>query len=69
MTNPFDREDAIFRVLINDEGAHSLWPGATEVPAGWTVVHGPAGRAECLRYVNDNWTDQRPHRLVGAADS
>lgn len=58
--NPFDDEDSSFLVLRNAEGQHSLWPEFAEVPAGWPVVFGPAGRAESLRYVDENWRDQRP---------
>lgn len=27
--------------LMNDKGRYSLWPVSAEVPASWTVVHGP----------------------------
>lgn len=64
MTNPFDDEDGRFFVLVNDENQHSLWPTFMEVPAGWRVVHGEADRASCLDYVEENWTDMRPHSLV-----
>lgn len=64
MTNPFDDEDGLFFVLVNDENQHSLWPVFMEVPAGWRVVHGEAGRADCLAYVEANWTDMRPRSLV-----
>ncbi|TDC42936.1 MbtH family protein [Micromonospora sp. KC213] len=64
MANPFDVEDGVFRVLVNAAGQHCLWPEFAEVPAGWTAVHGPTGRDECLRYVNTHWTDPRPRRLV-----
>ncbi|MFD5245855.1 MbtH family protein [Amycolatopsis sp. NPDC058340] len=67
MTNPFDNEDGSFFVLVNDEGQHSLWPAFAEVPAGWTTVHGEAGREECLAYVEENWTDLRPKSLVREA--
>lgn len=62
--NPFDDLDGTFSVLVNDEGQHCLWPGFANVPAGWTVVHGPAGRAACLDYVEAHWTDLRPRSLV-----
>ncbi|GAB1640212.1 MbtH family protein [Krasilnikovia sp. MM14-A1259] len=65
-TNPFDNEDGTFLVLVNDENQHSLWPEFAEVPAGWRCVHGPAGRQECLDYVNENWTDMRPQSLIDA---
>ncbi|MFF9351954.1 MbtH family protein [Streptomyces sp. NPDC014734] len=64
MTNPFDNEDGVYLVLVNDEGQHSLWPSFAEVPGGWTVVHGEDTRAACLEYVERNWTDLRPMSLV-----
>lgn len=53
--NPFDDDTIQHRVLVNDEGQYSLWPDFAEIPAGWTTVHGPAGRAACLDYVERNW--------------
>lgn len=61
--NPFDDDDGSFYVLINDEEQHSLWPTFAEVPAGWRVVHGEAGRAECLDFIEQNWPDIRPKSL------
>ena len=66
MTNPFEDEDGIYVVLINDEGQYSLWPNIIEVPAGWTVVHPPDQRQVCLDYINKNWTDMRPKSLINA---
>ena len=63
-SNPFEDPDADYLVLVNNEGQHSLWPVFADVPTGWTVVHGPAGRQECLDYVEANWTDMRPRSLV-----
>ena len=68
MTNPFDDADGTFKVLVNDEGQHSLWPAFAEVPAGWTVAHGDDTRAACLEYVEEHWTDLRPTSLVRAMD-
>ncbi|MFC7388123.1 MULTISPECIES: MbtH family protein [Sphaerisporangium] len=64
MSNPFDNPDGVYSVLVNAEGQHSLWPDFAEVPAGWTAVHGPAARQECLAYIEANWTDMRPKSLV-----
>jgi MbtH protein len=69
MTNPFEDPDGRYYVLVNDEGQHSLWPTFVDVPAGWTIVHGEADRAECLDYVNEHWTDMRPLSLVRAMES
>jgi uncharacterized protein YbdZ (MbtH family) len=67
-TNPFDDETATFLVLVNDEDQHSLWPTFADLPAGWHKVFGAAGRAECLAYVEENWTDMRPRSLRDAMD-
>jgi MbtH protein len=66
VTNPFEDADALYLVLVNDEGQHSLWPEAIEVPSGWTTVFGAAVRQECLDYVGQNWTDMRPKSLIEA---
>nr|AYW35138.1 VerB [Actinomadura sp. XM-4-3] len=62
-TNPFDDEAGRFFVVVNDEDQHSLWPAFAAVPAGWREVFGEASRAECLEYVETNWTDMRPRSL------
>jgi MbtH protein len=66
MVNPFDNADVIFKVLVNDEGQHSLWPNTNDVPSGWRVAHGPDSRQTCLDYIEKHWTDMRPKSLVAA---
>ena len=34
MTSCFDRENGIFRVLVNHEEQYSIWPKWKEVPKG-----------------------------------
>jgi uncharacterized protein YbdZ (MbtH family) len=67
-TNPFDDETGTFLVLVNDEDQQSLWPAFADVPAGWQKVFGEASRAECLAYVEEQWTDIRPKSLREALD-
>ncbi|HEY3502281.1 MAG TPA: MbtH family protein [Actinocatenispora sp.] len=62
-TNPFEDDEATYRVLVNDEEQHSLWPADVDVPAGWRVVVEAASRADCLAYVETHWTDLRPASL------
>lgn len=69
MTNPFDDEDGVYQVLVNDEGQHSLWPSFAPVPDGWTSVFGPDNRQACLAYVDEHWTDMRPKSLRAAMES
>ncbi|MEU7062339.1 MbtH family protein [Streptomyces sp. NPDC053429] len=66
MSNPFENDQASYTVLRNEQLQHSLWPAAQPVPAGWTLVHGPDGRQNCLDYVEQHWTDMRPASLVAA---
>jgi MbtH protein len=69
VTNPFDDPDARYRVLVNDETQHSLWPDFAAVPAGWRVVHGPDNRQACLDYIESHWTDLRPKSLIEATEA
>ncbi|MGB3485741.1 MAG: MbtH family protein [Mycobacterium sp.] len=62
-TNPFDDDNGTFYVLTNHEEQHSLWPVFADVPPGWKVVFGQAGRLDCLAYIETNWTDMRPKTL------
>ncbi|MGO4461205.1 MbtH family protein [Streptomyces sp. M-16] len=64
MTNPFDDTEGTFRVVVNAEGQHALWPVFAEVPGGWEVVWGEGTRADALAYVEANWTDIRPRTLI-----
>ncbi len=67
-TNPFEDPDASYLVLVNEEGQHSLWPIFADVPDGWEVAFGEAGRQECLDYIEENWTDMRPNSLIRAME-
>ncbi|MFF4290824.1 MbtH family protein [Streptomyces sp. NPDC001739] len=64
MSNPFEDDDAKYRVLVNGEGQYSLWPATLDVPAGWESRLGPDTRQACLDYVEENWVDMRPLSLV-----
>lgn len=60
--NPFDDEQLIFTVLINDRGEYSLWPEFAPQPQGWRQCHGPASRVICLDYIERSWTSINPFR-------
>lgn len=66
MSNPLDDETALFHVLINLEGQHSLWPIFAPVPNGWNIVLKDATRSACLEYIDATWTDMRPRSLQEA---
>lgn len=61
MANVLDDEhEGPFLVLANEDGQHSLWPAATAAPKGWSRVHGPAERKDCLAYIEEFWLELRP---------
>ncbi|PRS11630.1 MbtH family protein [Bacillus pumilus] len=64
MTNPFDREDGVFLVLVNEQGQHSLWPSFAPVPDGWEKVFGEDTRNACIDYIQLHWQDLRPLSLT-----
>lgn len=64
MSNPFEKDDETYLVLVNEEGQHSLWPSFVAVPRGWSIALPATSRRECLDYVNQHWTDMRPRSLI-----
>src|SRR5205809_19590 len=66
VTNPFEDENGVFHVLINEEGQYSLWPSFIDVPDGWRIIHESDNRTACLEFINQHWTDMRPNSLIRA---
>jgi MbtH protein len=58
-----DSEDAVFVVVMNHEEQYSIWPAHRALPAGWQALGQPGKKAECLRYIEERWTDLRPRSL------
>ncbi|HMG22557.1 MAG TPA: MbtH family NRPS accessory protein [Kofleriaceae bacterium] len=51
----------MFHVVNNARGQYSIWPAERPAPAGWTVVSPAQPRELCLQYIEQHWTDIRPH--------
>ncbi|WPW26728.1 amino acid adenylation domain-containing protein [Streptomyces atratus] len=68
MSNLLEDQDGTYRVVVNAENQHALWPEFADVPAGWDTAFGPAGRAECLDYVEVNWSTMNPTSLAAQLD-
>ena len=63
-----DHDDSTtYRVVVNTEEQYSVWPVRLAVPRGWTPVGSPGPKADCLRFVEEVWTDMRPLSLRRAA--
>jgi len=59
----FDREDGVFKVLVNGEGQYSLWPEWKTIPGGWTDTGFQGDKKACVAHVDETWTDMRPLSL------
>lgn len=59
----FDREDAVFKVVVNEEDQYSIWPDYKQTPDGWREVGQVGNKKECLAYIETVWTDMRPLSL------
>ena len=56
-------EASAYQVVINGEEQYSIWPEGRQIPDGWRAV-GPRGaKADCLKYIDEVWTDMRPLSL------
>ena len=63
MKSCFDREDEIFRVLMNHEEQYSIWPEWKAIPGGWRDMVIVGDKKSCLEYIEKVWTDMRPLSL------
>ncbi|MFE7614805.1 MbtH family protein [Streptomyces sp. NPDC057496] len=50
----------MFKVVVNHEEQHSIWPRDRETPAGWTEVGVTGSKEECLEYIRGAWPDITP---------
>lgn len=53
----------IFKVVVNDEEQYSIWPADRDNAVGWRDAGKSGPRTECLDYIREVWTDQRPRSL------
>ncbi|MCZ0987156.1 MbtH family protein [Streptomyces diastatochromogenes] len=56
-------DDAVYRVVLNDEEQYSIWWADRPLPAGWQAEGTEGAREECLARIDAVWTDMRPLSL------
>jgi MbtH protein len=64
-----DDDDQPYLVLINPEEQYSLWPKRIAVPAGWREAGFEGTKAQCVCFVDEQWTDMRPLSLRRTMDA
>lgn len=58
-----DDDDRAYRVVVNHEEQYSIWSVDRELPLGWKAVGFKGTKEECLKYIEEAWTDMRPLSL------
>jgi uncharacterized protein YbdZ (MbtH family) len=59
-----EQEDTtIYKVVVNHEEQYSIWPAERDNPPGWQDAGKSGLKEECLRYIEEVWTDMRPLSL------
>jgi MbtH protein len=49
-----------YLVVLNDEEQYSIWREDKDMPAGWHAEGKRGTQDECLRHIDEVWTDMRP---------
>jgi non-ribosomal peptide synthetase component F len=55
-----------FRVVVNADGHHGLWPVTGGLPGGWRALGFTGDRVRCLTYAAEAWRDMRPRSVRGS---
>lgn len=63
MKNDSQIEGVRYVVVVNDEEQHAIWLNGMDVPIGWKKLDIIGSKEECLKYINEHWTDMRPLSL------
>jgi MbtH protein len=56
----YEKEDREYKVVVNAQNEHSIWPADRENMEGWTDVGKSGTREECQAHVNEAWADWTP---------
>ena len=61
-------DNEAYQVVINDETQYSIWRAGREIPAGWRAAGVTGSKDDCLRHIEEVWTDMRPRSLREAME-
>lgn len=50
------RQPETYFAVVNDDGAHSIWPDRRSLPDGWSYAGFSGSREDCLAYIGTVWT-------------
>lgn len=55
-----NQDEKEYFVVQNKEGQYSIWPSEKQLPLGWDKEEVSGSKEECLKYIEQVWTDMRP---------
>ena len=58
----------LFNVVLNNEEQYSIWPTSKSIPEGWRCAGRQGTKADCLEFIDAEWTDMRPLSLRRAME-
>ena len=58
-----NKNEPLFRVVLNEEEQYSIWPLEREIPGGWRSEGTSGTKQECLDRIGEVWSDMRPLSL------
>ena len=61
--------DELYCVVINHEEQYSIWPAGRDMPLGWKAVTEAQVKEDCLKHIEEVWTDMRPLSLRKAVEA
>lgn len=57
------RSSGRYEVVINHEEQYSMLPLGQTIPAGWKRIGKNGSKKECLKYIEEVWTDMKEEDL------
>lgn len=63
MSTSLSQSEAVYEVVVNQQGQYSIWPVNGTVPNGWTKAGKQGSKEACLAFIGEVWTDMRPRTL------
>jgi len=63
-----DKDEDLYRVVVNDEEQYSIWPLEKENAPGWKDAGKTGTKSEYLAHIKEVWTDMRPKSLRDRMD-
>ncbi|MFF7990865.1 MbtH family protein [Kitasatospora xanthocidica] len=58
-----DDADTVFQVVTNEQDQYSIWFADRALPAGWAATGATGTKQECLKHIEQVWTDMRPRSV------